>query len=130
MSQLLNSTAYDVKPDSLIQDSKHPIDVTTVSVDTGVGVLRRGTVLSLTSENKYVVMGTTLGSGVTAKANCVVCDDVDTTASTGGTTAVPVYISGSLNKNALTVEEGYTLTQTDIEDLRNAGIFISSANTK
>lgn len=129
MSQLLNSTAYEVKPDSLIQDSKHPIDVTTVSVATGGGILKRGTVLSLTSENKYVVTGSTLVGGVTAKANCVVSDDVDTT--TGGSTiAVPVYISGSLNKNALTVEASYTLIQADIEDLRNAGIFISSANTK
>lgn len=128
MSELLNKTAYEVKPDSLIQDSKHPIDVTTVSVATGVGVLKRGTVLSLTSENKYVVTGSTLGGVVTAKANCVVSDDVDTTTG-GSTTAVPVYISGSLNKNALTVEAGYTLTPIDIEDLRNSGIFVSSANT-
>lgn len=130
MAQLLTSTAYEVKPDSLIQDAKHPIDVNVVSVATGSGILRRGTVLSLTSENKYVVTGSALTGGVTAKANCVVCDDVDTAVTIGNTVAVPVYISGSLNRNALTVADSYTLTQADIEDLRNAGIFISSANTK
>lgn len=129
MAEILNSTAYEIKPDNLIQDSKHPIDVTTVAIATGGGVVKRGTVLALTSEGSYVTLGTSLVD-VTGKANCIVSDDTDTGETVGNTTGISVYISGSFNKNNLLVKEGYTLTQVDIEDLRNAGIFVSSANTK
>lgn len=130
MSIAMNSTAYEVTPDKLIYDSKHPIDVKLVTVASGSGQLTRGTILSLTSDGKYVVTGSTLASDVTAEANCIIATGVDTTENTGSDIPVEVYVSGHFNENEVTVASSYTLTATDKENLRDAGIFLSSANTK
>lgn len=127
MSTLMNNTSYEVVPDKLIIDSKHPIDVKVVKIKANQGTVKRGTVLSLTNTNEYVVFGTALVNPQTSsKANCVVAEDIDTT-STDATVSVQVYISGSLNKNVLIVKDGSSLAASDIEDLRNAGIFVSSS---
>lgn len=123
---LMNNTSYSVAPDKLVVDSKHPIDVKIISVAANQGTIKRGTVLSLTNTNEYLVFGTELQAPQTsAKANCVVAADTDTT-STSGTVPVEVYIAGNLNKNVMTVKDGSSLAATDIEDLRNSGIFVTS----
>lgn len=128
MATLLNSTSYEVVPDKLIIDSKHPLDVKIVSIKANQGTVKRGTVLSLTDTDEYLVFGTALVAPQTSsKANCVVADEVDTT-STGTTVPVPAYISGHLNKNVLIVKDGSSLASSDIENLRTAGIFVSSSN--
>jgi len=124
---LLNQTSYEVVPDKLIIDSKHPLDVKTVKIKTNQGIVKRGTILSLVSPtNEYVVYGSTLQEGETSKANCVVSDEVDTT-STGTDVVVTVYISGNLNRNELIVKEGATLSAASIEELRASGIFVTSS---
>lgn len=125
---LLNKTSYEVVPDKLVIDSRHPVDVKIVSIKANQGLVKRGTVLSSTNTNEYIVFGTVLVDPQTSsKANCVVAEDVDTT-SGGATVPVEAYISGHLNKNVLIVKEGSSLAVTDIEDLRNSGIFVSSSN--
>jgi len=125
---LLNNTSYEVVPDKLIIDSRHPLDVKVASIKANQGIVKRGTVLSLTNTNEYIVFGTVLVDPQTSsKVNCVVSEDVDTT-SDGATVPVEVYISGHLNKNILIVQEGSSLKVTDIEDLRSSGIFVSSSN--
>lgn len=124
----LNSTAYTVESDKLIVDGKHPIDVNVVSIAVNQGTVKRGTVLSITNTNEYIVLGTALVNPQTsAKANCVVAEDVDTTGASG-TVAVEVYLSGHFNKNVLLAKDGYSIAAADIEDLRTSGIFVSSAN--
>lgn len=125
---LLNKTSYSITPDSLIIDFKHPLDIKTVQVAANQGIVKRGTLLSLVEPaHTYVKFGETLAEGQTAKANCIVADDVDTTSSDPKVTGV-VYISGNFNKNELVVTEGSTLDVTSVEDLRNAGIYLSSSN--
>jgi hypothetical protein len=126
MSTLLNNTSYEVTPDHLIIDSNHPVDVKVVKIPANQGTVKRGTVISLTNTNEYLVFGTGLVAPQTsAKANGIVAEDVDTT-STDATVSVIIYISGHFNKNVLTVKAG-SLAVTDLEDLRNAGIFVSSS---
>ncbi|BCJ98104.1 head decoration protein [Anaerocolumna chitinilytica] len=128
MMELLNQDSYEVKPDKLIYDSKHPIDVKTIKLKANQGIVKRGTVISLVSPtNDYIVFGTTLTSGQdSSKANGIISDDVDTTSTTGDVTAV-VYISGHFNRNELIVAAGHELSLTDEETLRAVGIFLSSS---
>lgn len=77
-------------------------------------VLKRGTVVALDGA-KLVAMTT----GKTPYG--ILCDDVDATAAD---TVAEVYLSGYFNKNALIVADGYTLTASDIQELRKGGIFV------
>lgn len=130
MSILLNSQAYEVKPDRLVYDANHPIDVKVINVASGSGKIKKGTVLALTSAGTYVVKGVALAEGVTSRANCIVAEDVDTGSTNGSNIPVEVYVSGHFNTNELVVADTYTLTVTDKEELRNAGIYLDAANTK
>lgn len=125
--ELMNKPSYDVTPDKLIIDFRHPLDINTVQVAANQNTLKRGTVLSIVEPTKdYVVYGSVLAEGQTAKANCIIADDVDTTSTEAKVTAV-VYISGNFNKNELIVKDGSTLDASNIEHLRNAGIYVSSS---
>lgn len=128
MSEILNQS-HEMRYDNLVVSSKHDLDVKIVNVASGQGVLKRGTVLAVTSESTYVVCGSELDDNVTATANCIVSDSVDTGTETGFEVPVVVYISGNVNVNALIVADGYELSDTDKETLRNAGLFLSSSNT-
>lgn len=126
--ELLNSKAGEYVPDKLILNAKHPIDVKSIAIANGRGVIARGTVLSLVKETgAYVVCGNTV-EGKTVVANCIVAEDVDTGSTATGTSPCCIYISGSFNQNSLIVKTDYTMTATDIENLRSAGIFVGSAN--
>jgi predicted acyltransferase (DUF342 family) len=125
--ELLNNKSYDVMPDKLIIDFRHPLDIKTVQVAANQGTLKRGTVLSIVEPTlDYVVFGSALAAGQTAKANCIIADDVLTTATDAKVTVV-VYISGNFNKNELIIAEGSTLDAAQVENLRNAGIFVTSS---
>jgi hypothetical protein len=125
--ELLNNKSYDVMPDKLIIDFRHPLDIKTVQVAANQGTLKRGTVLSIVEPTlDYVVFGSALTAGQTAKANCIIADDVLTTATDPKITVV-VYISGNFNKNELIIAEGSTLDAAQVENLRNAGIFVTSS---
>lgn len=128
MNEVLNKS-YEMNYDNLIVSSKHESDVNVVKVASGQGVLRRGTVLSLTSESNYVVCGSDIDDNVIATANCIISDSVDTGTEAGSEVPVVVYISGNMNVNALIVADGYKLSDADKENLRNAGLFLTSSNT-
>lgn len=121
MEQILNRTIGECIPDKLISDTKHPLDASVVAISTGQKVIKRGTVLKRNTDESYVVLGSNESTG---KANCVVSDDTDTGETEGDVTGVPVYISGSFNSIGLIAAENYTLTQQDIQDLRDSGIFV------
>ncbi len=117
--------------DNLIAKLFPPAETFGVIIPAGAGKLERGTVLELTSDGKYAVLGTTAAAQaeetggaptVTAEANCVLAEPVDAT--TAQTTGV-AYCTGHLNRNALVVASGYTITKADIESLRKGGILLS-----
>ena len=128
MSEVLNNPSYDMSYDNLLASTKHSPDVNIVNIASGQGTVVRGTVLCLTSEDKYIVMGSDVDEGVTYKANCIVSDTVDTGTEAGDEVPVCVYVSGHMNSKALIVAESYTLSDDDKENLRLAGLYISSSN--
>lgn len=128
MSQIMNNKGTDISYDNLIYSSLHPIDVKVISVPQGLGVLKRGTVMSLVKETgAFVICGNTV-EAKTVVANCIIADDVDTGTTGSGTVGAVVYISGNFNKNCLILKDSYSLTTADIENLRSSGIFITASN--
>lgn len=85
---------------------------------------KRGTVLVMSStDNKYVILGTTAGGSETLSGHCVLADDV-----TVGTTedAVGVaYRCGNFNRAALIVKSEYTLSAADEDILRKYDIILT-----
>lgn len=103
--------------DNLIAKIHPAAEIFGVTIPAGSGVLKRGTVLALNG-GAYSV----LSDATTGKANCVLADDVD---ATDADAAAVAYRCGHLNRNALIVADGYTLTAADAEELRKCGILLS-----
>ena len=104
--------------DNLIAKLFPPAETFGIKVAGGEGVLKRGTVMAL-SGTDYVV----LDAEATGKANCVLSDPVD--ASGESPVTAVAYRTGHLNRKALIVAEGYTMTAADEEELRKGGILLS-----
>ncbi len=103
-------------PDNLIADNNHALATATVTVLSGEGKLVRGSVLMRDTNNKFVLADTSAGT-----AEVILAEDVD---ATSADTVANVYVSGDFNTEALTVSSGYTLTEADIVNLKNAGIYL------
>ena len=99
---------------------------TGVSIRAGQGLLRRGTVLALSSaDGAFVVLGTEADEDEALTASVVLADDAD--AGGGGAAPAVAYRSGHFNRPALIVAEGYALSRADEESLRFGGILLSDA---
>lgn len=124
MVEKLNRTVADVTPDNLV-NSAFKTDSFGVTVASGQGALKRGTVLALNSSGKAVILGTEEEiKNVSTKctANCILQKDVDATSADVVTIA---YREGHFNKDALIVKSDYTLTADDIDTLRTHNIILS-----
>lgn len=105
----------------------HDLDVFTVTLrqTEAEQSLKAGAVLALSeSDNKYVILGTTAGENEVLVANAILAEDVKT--STTADINVTAFRQGHFNRKALTVETGYTISETDIEKLRGAGIYLET----
>lgn len=128
--------------DNLIADSYPPTDVFSVQLLAGQGILERGTLLALKTDDTMEMIDT----ATTGKANAVLAEPVDTgapapvvqeddddenseAAATTDPETVPgiAYRTGHFNTNRLIVAEGYEITAADREALRVAGILTSEA---
>ena len=107
--------------DGLIIDGSHPLDVKGITIASGQGKLKRGTVLAIRADKKAVILGTKDSTPALYHADCILTDDVDATSADVYTTA---YQSGKFNKGALIVKSDYELADTDIDTLRTKGIFV------
>ena len=103
--------------DNLIADDKHTLATGTVTVLASAGELKRGTVLMRDSNDKFVVADTSAGT-----AEVILADDVDASGASG--VVANVYVSGDFKAESLIVATGYTLTEADKVNLKNAGIYI------
>ena len=117
MSKNLCNKVGEIGQDNLIAKLFPTAKTFGVKIPAGAGVLKRGTVLALV-DDAYAI----LSADNTGKANCVLADDVDATAEEAVGVA---YRTGHLNRKALIVAEGYTMTMTDEEELRKGGILLS-----
>lgn len=105
-------------PDNLIAGNRHPVDVCHVVIKAGQK-LERGTVLEedAAEAGKHVIKGTQAD----AQAVYILAETVDATEEDAVGAA---YITGEFAENALIVKDGYTITDKDRKDLRDAGIFL------
>ena len=118
MNKELCRKVGEVGQDNLIAKLFPPAETFGIKVAGGEGVLKRGTVMAL-SGTDYVV----LDAEATGKANCVLSDPVDVSGESPVTAVA--YRTGHLNRKALIVAEGYTMTAADEEELRKGGILLS-----
>lgn len=127
MTKHLNQVVEEMKYDNLINDYDPKPDVFSVTIRAGQTALKRGTALARGEDRKFLILGTAkLDSETNApKANCILAEDTDDAASADviGT----AYRVGHFNENALITSEGYTITDTDREDFRIAGILLDTA---
>lgn len=86
--------------------------------------LKRGTIMAKSSvDGKLVVLGTDAAEGETLTVNCVLTDDVEVGTETDKTATA--YRQGCFNKDAVTVNDGYTITEADIDELRRYNILFA-----
>lgn len=113
---LYNEKLGEMTQDNLIADIHVKRITASGTVGATAGALKRGTVMALTGGKLAVMKSTLTPYGI-------LTDDV-----TVGDTdeVVEVYLTGKFNKAALIVADGYTLSETDIQTLRNGGIFVEN----
>lgn len=125
MTQHLNRKVDEMTYDNLIAGLNPPVKVASgiLSKLSTEGSYARGTILAKSAKDgKLYILGTTVAEGDTLTPDCILCDpeDVGTTEDT----AAAVYVAGCFNIDALTVAEGYTLTQSDMDKLRERGLYL------
>jgi hypothetical protein len=82
----------------------------------------RGTVLGKAEGSaKLAVLGSVEG----LTPDCILCDDVQVEAGTD--TAISVYTAGCFDPDKVTVADGYTMTDSDLDELRKRGIVFKAA---
>lgn len=125
MGQKLREEIGSFNYDNLIPDTSFPVQVGVVSIANGQGTLLRGTVLGANATGHYVVADTTesvLGS-------VILTDTLETKALEEGSPASTVnataYLSGSFNRNVLTVG-GTDMVAQHEANLKINGIYLKS----
>ena len=123
MSKQLDNKVGEMCYDNLIAGITPPIYVNLgiIAKLTSEATLPRGTVFAKGEDSKLYVLGET---GANRVADCVLCDD--TAVGTAADVNVAVYTAGCFNEGALTVKDGYTMTQADKDKLRERGIYLGT----
>ena len=103
-------------PEFLFASSKYPVSKALMTIASGAK-LKRGTALAL-KDGKCVILGT-----ADATAAYILAEDAD---ATKADVAAEVYRTGHFIKNALTVAEGYTIKDADVEEFRKVGIILDN----
>ena len=117
MSKNLCNKVGEIGQDNLIYAVLPPAHEYSVTIPAGSGVLKRGTVLAYV-DGTFAV----LSAENTGKAKCVLAVTVDATEEDVITSA---YFTGKLNRKALIVAEGYTMTAADEDELNKYGIYLA-----
>ncbi|MCL1866614.1 MAG: head decoration protein [Oscillospiraceae bacterium] len=124
----LNRKVGEVNYDGLISDINPPVEVRgrVIAKMESEQTFPRGTVFSISKENgKLYPLGSTAESGDTLTPDCILCDD--TKVGTSDDVSVTVYTVGCFNTAKVTVEDGYSVTRDDFDELRKRGIVFKSA---
>jgi hypothetical protein len=127
MAKSFDRTVGKLVYDTLIADINPPVKVNSgiIAGLTTAATYKRGTVLARNAtDGKLYILGTT-AEGVSFAADSVLINDVQMQTSD---TTVELYTAGCFNPTALTVKDGYTITQADKDKLRERGIWLQSVN--
>lgn len=116
MSEKLNRKVADVEFDGLV-NAAYANKSCGVTVASGQGVLKRGTVLSVTADGKCVILGDETGT----EARYILNKDVDATSADAVAIA---YEEGRFIKQHLIVKQEYEIKPEDLDALRvhNIGV--------
>lgn len=129
MEKHLNRKVDEMSYDKLISGMNPPVKVASgvIAKLAAAASYKRGTVLCRSSgeggDGKLKILGTAAASNETLTPDCVLCDDEDIDAAADVNAAV--YVAGCFNPDALIVAEGYTITQTDMDKLRERGLYLA-----
>lgn len=127
MANLWNDNFGSTTLDNLFYDTKHPTDIKAVTLKAGQGVLKRGTVVGITTADGLAVVVDSSKTDGSQLADSILTDTIDTGAA-GATENVvtTAYNSGSFNRQAL-IFGGNDTADKHEERLRTLGIFIKDA---
>ncbi|WP_036126840.1 hypothetical protein [Lysinibacillus sphaericus] len=117
----LTNTTGQLEFDNLIVDVSFPVNVAVVQVESGQGLLVRGSVLGKTAEQKVIFVG----GETTATAEFVLATDIDTGNTPGSKVSAEVYVSGPFNREAL-IFNGDTGADAHELDLKKVGIYLKA----
>jgi hypothetical protein len=119
---LYTKAADSVTFDNLFVGDQHTeeIQVKSVNLQGGQGVLKRGTVVGIITASGLAVKVDSSKADGSQLADSILTDDVDTTA---GNTVTTAYASGTFNRNAL-IFGGTDTADKHEAKLREVGIFM------
>lgn len=115
----LNRKVGEMNYDGLITDLTPPVQVRgrTIGKLTAETTYPRGTALAKSvNDGKLYILGSDPKDGDTLVPDCVLCDDTDVGASSDVNAAV--YTAGCFDPGKVTVADGYTITEADMDELR------------
>lgn len=119
-NNLYTKQAGSVEYDNLIAGTTHPIDIKSVVLQGGQGVLKRGTVLGIIKDSGLAVPVDSSKSDGSEIADCILTDDIDTSV---GEVVATAYSSGLFNRKAL-IFGGTDTADVHETRLRELGIFL------
>lgn len=125
MARSLNRKVGEMVPDKLIAGITPAVHVSAGELRalSDEEVYKRGTVLAKSNvDHKLVVLGSDPGEDEILVPDCVLCDDVAVGASDE---VAAVYTAGNFNVEALIVKDGYTLSESDKDKLRERGLYLT-----
>jgi len=120
MPNLYTKQADSVSYDNLFSMPSVDIQVKSVTLKSGQGILQRGTVLGIITASGLAVKVDSTQTDGSQTANCILTDDVDTT---DGNVVTTAYSSGTFNRSAL-VFGGADTAATHETRLRELGIYL------
>lgn len=126
MAKHLNRKVDEMSYDKLIAGMTPPGKVSsgTIAKLTDAAEYPRGTVLAKSSANgKLYILGSTAAEGDTLTPDCILCDAEEV--GTAEDVVAAVYVAGSFNIEAVTIADGYTITEADKDKLRERGLYLS-----
>lgn len=130
MTKKMNENVGTMEHDGLVYDGKFPVDVMTIKLKSGQGVLKRGSIICRVTvqdgDDSTVILGTTASSGETLNASYILSDDVDTTETTGSLLVATAYRTGHFARQKLITKNNTNITENTVNELRSGGIYISS----
>lgn len=119
----LNRKVGEMSYDGLITDLTPPVQVRgrTIAKLAAAATYARGTILAKSTDSgKLLILGSTPAGGDTLTPDCVLCDDTEI--GTADDINVAVYTAGYFDPGKVAVKDGYTITETDKDELRMRGI--------
>ena len=125
----LNRKVGDMNYDGLITDINPPVEVRgrAIAKLAAETTYKRGTIFAKGQGDKklYILGSTATTESGTLIQDCILCDDA--TVGTADDVNVAVYTAGCFNTNKVIVQDGYTITEADKDELRKRNIVFKAA---